>query len=147
MHDAFLSRTAGLVALSFALAAVCGCGAGGGLVEVSGRVTFDGTGLSGANVTFFPTGGDGLQAYGNTDAEGNYSLKSIRIDRDSDAPGVTPGTYQVKITLRAEEDRMSDAGDVAARVYKIPRPWRMGEHTFTVEPGGHTDANFDITRE
>ncbi len=71
------------------------------LVIVNGKVTMDGTPLSGANVTFIPadlsqSGGTGT---GITSASGDYDLITPHPGSlEAQPKGIVPGTYKVTIT-------------------------------------------------
>lgn len=73
------------------LAAGCGKSAGEKTYPVTGVVTYNGTPVEGAVVTFAPTGG-GQGAVGTTDASGKYSLTTRKKD-----DGALPGEYLVTI--------------------------------------------------
>jgi len=82
--------------MSVLVAALAGCGDRAGydklnLVEVTGKVTLDGSPLVGARVRF--EGADGAGADATTDASGSY-----RLMYDSEHPGCTPGSKTVRIT-------------------------------------------------
>jgi hypothetical protein len=74
--------------------AVCvsllGCGKGGGLVPVTGKVTYKDQPVAGATVTFVPEGG--TPAIGVTDANGVYTLNTQGL------PGTVKGNHKVGIT-------------------------------------------------
>ena len=82
--------------LFFATVLHVGCGDRAGydkldLVEVTGKVTLDGSPLVGARIRF--EGADGLGAEAVTDSAGQY-----RLMYDSEHPGCTPGAKTVRIT-------------------------------------------------
>lgn len=52
---------------------VLGCSPGSATSRVSGTVTRDGEPLAGVQVTFYPVGGEGRPAIGNTDEGGGTS--------------------------------------------------------------------------
>ena len=89
--------------LGIACLAVVGCTKEAGLPElvpVSGTVTLDGKPVSGANVTFMPSGTTrGSGADGRTDAEGVYQLRA----RHGGA-GAAVGTYKVTVSKLAKPD-------------------------------------------
>jgi hypothetical protein len=71
-----------------------GCGPANpfGTVVVSGKVTVDGAPMEGITISFSPNGGEGMAAFGMTDASGNYKLTT------GGAPfgtGAKPGSYDV----------------------------------------------------
>jgi hypothetical protein len=71
--------------------ALAGCQEGGvgDTVEATGKVTYNGAPVSGANVMF---SGPGLSATAFTDANGDFQLTT------RGQPGAIPGTYKVTIT-------------------------------------------------
>ncbi|MHB9081972.1 MAG: hypothetical protein ACYC3X_31290 [Pirellulaceae bacterium] len=76
---------------------VCvGCGEKAGVsgtVPVTGLVMLDGKPVAGASVTFSPTGKGGRAAVGTTDAEGRYTLTTMKP-----GDGAIPGSYNVAIS-------------------------------------------------
>jgi len=85
------------IALLFVVvAALSGCTSGLDVNTVSGKVTLDGTPISGATVTFQPVeGGTGMPAMGTTDANGVYTLTDMR-DKDV-GRGAAAGEYRVAV--------------------------------------------------
>lgn len=77
-------------------ATLLGCGKGRADAEpthkVSGKVTMGGSPVSGATVTFSPTG-DQPPAFGRTDTDGTFTLTTY----DS-GDGAVAGSYKVRIT-------------------------------------------------
>jgi hypothetical protein len=123
-------------------AVLAGCGDGGGydelnLVEVTGKVTLDGSPLARARVRF--EGMDGLSAEAITDSNGAYGLmydsehagcppgqKTVRITTadadvegaDPDAPTTgerVPATYNRQSTLRADVSAADKSFDFALK--------------------------------
>jgi hypothetical protein len=78
--------------LAAAALAAGGCGSGD-RVTVKGTVTLDGAPLEGANVSFMPEDDKGLPANGVTDAEGRFSLGTLKAE-----DGARPGSYKVTVT-------------------------------------------------
>lgn len=90
-------------------AAALSVGCSGGLVNVSGTVTLDGSPVAGAKVTFIPTA-SGIPASGTTDAAGRYEL-AIGSGRD----GVPRGRYAVTVSkLKVSTLAAGEASRVAA---------------------------------
>jgi hypothetical protein len=90
----------GVTLLMFLLGSV-GCGGpgpySGALYPVKGQVLLaDGTPLTGGSVQFIPKEG-GLPASGVIEADGTFSLKSLKTRE-----GAAPGEYKVRIEPRAE---------------------------------------------
>ena len=72
---------------------VLGCSPGSATSRVSGTVTMDGEPLAGVQVTFYPVGGEGRPAIGNTDEGGSFRLSTFEP-----GDGAAPGEYEVAIT-------------------------------------------------
>lgn len=125
--------------------AITGCGGGAGdqpdLGLVKGTVTFEGSPLAGASVTFMPD--SGRPASATTDASGNYELVYIR-----DTKGCKIGHNKVMITSVVEGgNEMEAEGDDAAPAEttkeKLPAKYntdtqleadvKAGENTFDFE--------------
>jgi hypothetical protein len=118
-----------------------GCGSRGSkVVRVSGRVTLDKKALVNATVIFSPAESDpkdatNMEAAGQTDDEGRYSLKMNQSGRD----GAAVGSYKVRISL-------IERG--ASLVNRLPKSYNQDTQlTFTVPPEGTTEANFDLTSD
>ncbi|MEZ6131007.1 MAG: hypothetical protein R3C59_20240 [Planctomycetaceae bacterium] len=116
---------------------------------VTGKVTFDGTPLSGVAVTFVPD--DGRPAMGKTDEEGHYQLTYIR-----DTPGCKVGQNRVQIG-NSEESGEKDQVEGDDLVQKPTRPPSRpasgeippryntkSELTANVQPGENT-FDFNLT--
>ncbi|MDZ7616912.1 MAG: hypothetical protein U1E05_07910 [Patescibacteria group bacterium] len=74
---------------------VCGCGRGDGFpprVQVEVSVTYKGSPVAEAHVTFAPTGDGGSPAFGTTGPDGKVLLSTF-----GDSDGALPGAYQVGI--------------------------------------------------
>lgn len=81
---------------------VAGCGQGRKFktVSVSGKITFGGAPVEGANVVFNPPAKVGEvphPAAGTTDAQGNYKLSTFE-SVTKPVEGAIPGTYTVTVT-------------------------------------------------
>lgn len=81
---------------SLACALLVGCGSGLNVQKVTGKVTLDGTPISGATVSFNPTDSKGHGAIGKTDDNGVYTLTDTRADAVVGA-GVEAGSYEVAV--------------------------------------------------
>jgi len=114
-------------------------GCGGGLVNVSGRVTLDGSPVAAAKVTFIPTG-PGIPASGTTDAAGRYELAI-----GSGRPGVPRGRYAVTVsklkvsTLAADEATRVAAAAPAGEVETEPSPDGLVQVIEHVVPRSYAD--------
>lgn len=107
-----MSRTLNVACLMGLLVAMAtGCGGNGlGLVDASGTVTYKGSPVAGASVTFVPS--DGPTATGRTDADGEFELFT------GDLPGVVVGNAQISITAYPPPD--PDAGKEFREISKDP---------------------------
>ena len=83
-------------------ASAIGC-FGPNAASVSGTVTLDGQALATANVSFYPDGGSGAPAYGQSDVNGRYSLST-----GSDT-GLAPGKYVAVVVATKEPPQPYDA--------------------------------------
>ena len=121
----------------------CGCGGGGDVAPVSGRVTLGGQPLAGAVVTFQPmTSDDGSPvtttgSVGRTDSSGRFELRLIAPDK----PGAAVGQHRVTIST-STSDPANDAQLPTGE--RVPAAWRDGSKSFEVPPGGTNAANFDL---
>lgn len=124
---------------------VAGCGeAGGQLVETTGSIQYEGKPLENATITFQPEGG--LPAIGQSDASGNFQLKT-RGDL-----GVSPGPAKVAITAvevldGGKED--SDVEMVTKTRSLIPEKYgnlKSSGLTANVEAGGESHFDFKLTK-
>ena len=135
--------------LAVLLLAAVGCGASGPkIVPVSGRVMMDNKPLAKARVTFQPIGKGGNLypgpgSYGETDADGNYSLKTVGDDK----PGAVVGEHRVEISLPGA--RPADNDDRTPMRNGVPPRYNVkSELRFTVPDGGTSEANFpDLKRQ
>lgn len=70
------------------------------LATVDGTITLNGKPLSGATVSFIPTGSThGMGANGHTDKAGKYELKTRSGDK-----GAPPGEYRIVVTKMVMPD-------------------------------------------
>src|SRR5690606_11332502 len=92
-----VSGPCGFVALLLGVSLVAGCGGGKAKDQlgatVTGQVTFDGSPVDGATVTFQPADASKKGAFGRTDTEGNFTLSTSTATE-----GVEPGEYHVTVT-------------------------------------------------
>jgi hypothetical protein len=91
--------------------AATGCG-GPNAASVSGTITLDGKPLPTANVSFYPDGGTSAPAYGQSDANGRYSLST-----GTDA-GLAPGKYVAVVV--ATKDPPQPYDKTGAEIPPIP---------------------------
>lgn len=88
-----------LLGLCLAVPALVGCSRGPRTVAAEGVVTFKGQAVEGAMVMFSPaTAGQGMPAFGTTDAEGKFTLRT----QQGIASGLVPGEYVVTIVKTRE---------------------------------------------
>ena len=114
------------------------------LAPVSGRVTLDGRPLADVMVSFQPRQADnsspGPGSFGQTDAEGRYTLRTI----EPDAEGAVVGTHIVRLKSKPPpEDRRDDRGPVGFKEV-VPRQWRDVGQTFDVPAEGTDQADFHL---
>lgn len=126
------TRLASLIVLSSLFAAGCGSE---GLGYVHGQVRFDGQPLENAAVEFTPA--DGTPAYGTTNAQGAYELKSSATQA-----GLAAGTYTVRITT--EWVVTNPDGTRTTLPERLPQRYHEeSELRRTVQPGRQA-INFDL---
>ena len=77
-------------------------GCGEKLTQVTGKVTVDGKEIEGASLTFTSTTNASIFSSGATDAQGIYSLQTLR-GGDKIIRGAEPGSYIVSI-VKKEDD-------------------------------------------
>jgi hypothetical protein len=141
--DRLLARWRGCLSPLLLLMVASGCGGGGRVAPVSGRVTLAGQPLAGAVVTFQPVRAQDADAptvtgsVGKTDADGRFELRLIEPDK----AGAAVGQHRVSIST-ASSDAANDAQLPTGE--RVPPAWRDGSHTFEVPAGGTAAANFDI---
>jgi hypothetical protein len=105
----------------FLCSLVAGC-SGQNTASVFGIVTLDNQPLPSANVSFYPADEKNAPAYGQTDAQGRYSLST-----GSDA-GLAPGQYIAVVVATKEPPQPYDA--TGAEVPPIPiTPAKYGDAT------------------
>jgi len=130
-----------------------GCGQGPDeppLVPVSGTVTLDDKPLSGALVTFIPTGNTkGTDVSGRTDRDGRYKLVTPK-----GRAGAAAGTYRVTISRLLRPDGSEYLPDPAVPPVEAPARESLPPHysdpertrlTATVPEAGAT-ADFPLKR-
>ncbi len=109
-----------------------GCGSGGDLARVKGKVTLDGQPLEDATVQFQPTAKGGAPSSGKTDSKGRYELMYT-----FDTRGAMPGEHVVSITTAGTD--FDEAGNEFEREERVPAKYnRKTTLKRTVEPGGNT---------
>ena len=116
----------------------------------TGRVTLDGKPLATARVHFQPEHGpqsgllSGPESFGETDADGRYSLATVFKDR-----GATQGKNRVMISTRKQERPPNDPDGPVKEVAKerVPNKYftEKAPLYFDVPAGGSDAANFDLT--
>jgi hypothetical protein len=112
------------------------------LAPVSGRVTLDGKGVANVAVLFQPMHSEGNYAPGPgstgvTDADGRFSLKTIKESR-----GAVVGKHKVRFTM------FEGPGAVKTNV-RVPAKYndREGKLEFDVPPEGISTADFALTSQ
>jgi hypothetical protein len=133
------SGLAGLVWLLLVLSCLTlpGCGSGGKLATVRGKVTLNGQPLQGALVEFQPTDPGGSPSSGMTDADGRYELMYT-----FDKSGAAPGEHVASI--RTGGTRVDDSGREVECRECVPTKYNsQTELRRTVEPGRNV-LDFDL---
>jgi len=132
------------IAIIIVTALCLGCNTRSSVVPVSGVITLDGKPLANAYVAFQPVTNAGEKppgpgSYGNTDANGAYSLRTM----DNDSPGAVVGNHRVEINLKVESDDRDPKSRPPAKTLPL-RYNKQSELQFKVESNGSTTANFDL---
>jgi len=114
-------------------------------LPVSGRVTLDKKPVPNATVIFEPVSDEkdpGPGSQGRTDASGKFTMRL----QTADQKGALIGKHIVRITAyEGERGDTSSAPNRVGRKQIIPKKYNVNsEETFTVPPGGTTEANFDL---
>jgi hypothetical protein len=93
----------------FAVACLIGCGGDGSairhLVKVTGTVALDGQPLKGGTISFVTDRKGSINAAGDIDNSGRYSLGTQRA-----GDGVLPGLYKIRIESWATPPKMDETG-------------------------------------
>jgi hypothetical protein len=140
-------------ALFAVIAAVASTGCGGDkaydLADVSGQVLLDGQPLANARVLFRPVADSakselGPDAFGTTDAQGNFTLRTI-----FDETGAAVGRNQVSITTLEVQENLADPDNARARqvvnAEKVPPQYnRNSELYFEVQEEKEQEALFQL---
>lgn len=110
--------------------------------KVSGVVTYNGTPVSNAMVTFVPS--NGRPANGQTDSEGKYSLSTFGT-----GDGAVLGEHKISITPVQADAPMPETVEEAKAAPKAPFPERYTNAetstlTATVESGSN-EVNLELT--
>src|SRR5262245_31347027 len=89
---------------------VVGCGSSGGELPVNGIVTWDGTPLDGAAVTFFPDSrAEGTGGTARTGSDGKFVVLGAKGQK-----GLVPGTYKVTVSKLKGGGAVTDEEVIAA---------------------------------
>jgi len=125
------------LALAVVSLIMAGCGSGGDLAKVKGKVTLGGQPLEDATVTFQPTSRGSAPSAGQTDAKGRYSLMFT-----FDTPGAVPGEHTVSIETAGTD--FDDQGNEIERPERVPAKYNSQTGLKeTVDPGKNT-IDFDL---
>ena len=90
-------KTLLLLGLVAVILSVFGCSGGGPTTQmITGTIVFEGKPVDDAVVGLSPKGGEGLPAYGRTNANGEFKMTSVQGGRDN--AGAVEGDYIVTIT-------------------------------------------------
>ena len=131
-----------------------GCGPANpyGTVAVTGAVTVDGKPMEGVTVAFVTTG-EGMSAYGMTDASGNFKLTTAGAPFGT---GAVPGTYSVTFEKVESSREHVVAGDATSMsrsgpsepTYHLPRkfgdPGTTGFDPVEVKARGKNHFEFNL---
>ena len=125
---------------------VGGCSDGPKLADVSGTVTLDGKPVPGAVLTFIPENPEGSTSYGQTDAQGQYSLMFTRSKY-----GAMLGKHRVEIETRKisadEAADMKAAGEEAPAYVAIPKKYREAGALTAEVTSGSNKIDFPLTSQ
>lgn len=138
-HSLNLSEKLVRTLTALCVLSLIGCGGGGEkLVGVSGKVTLDGAPLPKVRVLFYqPGAGPERNFMAVTDAEGNYTLETLRKEHQ----GAAPGKYQVTLSTAFLGPGQTEMDPIPPE--KVPPKFR--ELDFEVPPAGTTEADFALT--
>jgi len=120
-------------------------------VPVTGTVTYSGSAVEGATVTFSPTASGGSASIGTTDASGKFTLQSQWGSR-----GAVPGSYKVAISKtevqgveeEIEEAQPEENAPPAQITEHLPEKYKSTQTsglTAEVKADGDNDFLFDLT--
>jgi len=153
------NRCRGRIALLLVAGLLAGCRGGtdfGPMGSVSGKLTMDGKPMAEGTQLLFMQMEAGYAAFGQTDAEGNYSIVWARDgDRKSEIPA---GTYKVLIQPPAvgkdteemsPEEMLDGGGDVPPAQPEFPRKYQQHSTSgleYQVAEGENT-IDIDISSE
>jgi hypothetical protein len=120
-----------------------GCSDGRQTATVSGKITLNGQPLAGARVNFQPTGdvrNTGIGSFGETDANGEYSLTLI----DESRAGAIVATHRVMIkAVPAGKGNPTD-DKVPSGKDRVPAEYNINSTlTFEVK-SGHNTADWNL---
>ena len=140
-----MTRT--LPAFALLSLALAGCsGPTHQFAPVSGKVTWKGQPLAGADVYFAPTGGldAGPSSTGKTDKDGRFKLRVDILDRD----GAVVGNHVVRVSKYSEaKGTRPEEADAGSQSAKNVIPYKYNAESklnFTVPAQGTDQANFDL---
>jgi len=119
-------------------------------VPVSGTVTYKGSLVAGATVTFSPASEKGYAAVGTTDAQGRFTLRS-----PGGGEGAVPGSYKVTV-FKTEgqsgagdvQQAKIDAGEAPKLVEHLPVKYKSTETTTLtaeVQAGEKNEFKFELS--
>ncbi len=135
--------------LCIALLSGCiGTSQGPETVEVTGKVTMEGSPVEGANVVFHPVDGGerALASQAVTDAQGRFRL-ATHMGGGKFKPGIVPGQYDVainKLDTAAISSTFAPPKNLLPKEYASPKTSGL---TANVAPGQDNDFEFSLTDE
>ncbi len=106
-----------------------GCSGGDGRpqpVRTVATITFSGSPIEGATVSFSPVGDSGAAAHGKTDADGEVKLTTYEH-----GDGAVPGSYKVLVSKLLVSEEEEDPNSEDATPYESLLPDRYGNITYT----------------
>lgn len=141
MYEKLSHTIAMLIAILFVSTAGCFGSGSANLGRVEGTLLDDGKPVSGAKITFYPTGG--RPSFGSTDADGHFELKY-----SSDTMGAMVGTHEVRISTMSSGSAPQPLGGAAPNKMPksagpaIPKQYNWPK---TVEvTSGENEVSFDL---
>ncbi len=126
-----------LTAVSFLIATGCNQS---NLVEVTGKVTYQGKPVTGGTISFIAA--DKPAAYSDLDAEGGYSLHT-----EKPGDGATPGAYKVIVVAMQDQSGLLPEQRAALPPPTVPIKYTSLATTdlnADVKPGEKNKLDFDL---
>ena len=149
-HNHFFATTL----IGLCILASIGCGnTDNRYTKVEGTITYKGTPVDGATVTFLPVDESGESASGKTDAGGKFSLTSVQAIEGG--RGVLPGEYRVIVSKRESPPSMPEGAVSSSSAPPAPRAKELLPEKYmqpgtsdlqaTVNSGKNNPFDFELT--